>query len=383
MSWKENGYAIRSRPSGIIKAPPPEGGNYMAERSLESAIAPHLDGAAPESCCDNPSGRRPAFDSYTARLSPGVGRVVVAYLGVQGAPDQRDRAYGAVRDLAHSMAGPAGGATHHELVEYTDELGYVTVLTVGYWLDMTAFDAWFDSVGRAWNTTDSAGLGTFIEVVRPSVRRLETLYSSDRYLQGVGAAAETVSGPVLEHGYWGGMRDRIPDARDDRLVPQGHPGAEDLGGGRVRITPHQNACLIRSGQDFSRTTADERLFYLERVEPQLRRGMEFLRDDGLAVGCYTNRYVTVLDGSGSRTEKTFAVSWWRDLADLEGWARSHATHVKIFAAFNAHMLEFGQAAQLRLYHEVMVLPKGDQFFEYRNCHERTGMLRSRLAGGRA
>jgi aldoxime dehydratase len=279
------------------------------------------------------------------------------------------------------MTYPTGGAAHHEIVEYTDELGYATVLAVGYWFDTAAFDEWFDSAGYTWSSKEFAGLGTFTEVVRPTVQRLETLYSSDLHLQGLGAVAESVSGPVLEHGYWGGMRDRIPDSRGDQFVPRGHPASEDVGDGRIRITPHQNACLIRSGQDFSRTTADERSFYLERVEPQLRRGMEFLRDNGLTIGCYANRYVTVLDDEGRPTERTFAVSWWRDLADLEGWARSHATHVKIFAAFNAHMLEFGRDAQLRLYHEVMVLPKGDQFFEYRNCHGSTGMLRSRLAGG--
>ena len=35
--------------------------------------------------------------------------------------------------------------------------------------------------------------------------------------------------------------------------------------------------------------------YLDDVEPVLREGMDFLRDEGLAIGCYANRYMQVLD----------------------------------------------------------------------------------------
>ncbi len=39
-----------------------------------------------------------------------------------------------------------------------------------------------------------------------------------------------------------------------------------------------------------------------------------------------------------------------------------------------YLSSLGPAAKLRLYHEVTVARAADQFFEYRNCHERTGML---------
>ncbi len=44
--------------------------------------------------------------------------------------------------------------------------------------------------------------------------------------------------------------------------------------------------------------------------------MDFLRDDGLPVGCYANRYVRVLAADGSETDKSFGLSWWRGLEDL-------------------------------------------------------------------
>ena len=49
--------------------------------------------------------------------------------------------------------------------------------------------------------------------------------------------------------------------------------------------------------------------YLEDVEPVLHAGMDFLRDDGLQIGCFANRYMTVFDRTGRATEKTFGMSW--------------------------------------------------------------------------
>ena len=45
-----------------------------------------------------------------------------------------------------------------------------------------------------------------------------------------------------------------------------------------------------------------------------------------------------------------------------------------------YLSSLGPAAKLRLYHEVTVAPVADQFFEYRSCHEQTGMLKVVTAG---
>ena len=39
-----------------------------------------------------------------------------------------------------------------------------------------------------------------------------------------------------------------------------------------------------------------------------------------------------------------------------------------------YLSKLGPAAKLRLYHEVTVATAGEQFFEYLDCHPRTGML---------
>lgn len=48
----------------------------------------------------------------------------------------------------------------------------------------------------------------------------------------------------------------------------------------------------------------------------------------------------------------------------------------IFGAAMRYLSTPGPAAKLRLYHEVTVRAPDEQFFEYLNCHDDTGMLRA-------
>jgi aldoxime dehydratase len=41
-----------------------------------------------------------------------------------------------------------------------------------------------------------------------------------------------------------------------------------------------------------------------------------------------------------------------------------------------YLSTLGPAAKLKLYHEVTVARADEQFFEYLNCHDRTGLLRA-------
>src|SRR6202034_3562548 len=176
-----------------------------------------------------------------------------------------------------------------------------------------------------------------------------------------------------------GMRDRIPNAQVDAMAPAGAPSLL-RDGSRLRVKPHENLCLIRSGQDWSGIEASERKMYLDDVEPVLRAGMDFLRDEGLPIGCFANRYMTVLGHDGRPVEKSYGMSWWKSLAALERWAESHPTHVRIFGAAMKYLSSLGPAAKLRLYHEVTVARADEQFFEYVNCHPQTGMLNAVQTG---
>jgi aldoxime dehydratase len=340
---------------------------------MESAIPPHLQVARTRHR-RVPDDYQPPYPAFVARYGAAVERVVMAYFGLQYRGDAPPASATALAWLEGQFAGP-NGPKHWDRAAYRDEAGYDNIVSVAYWDDQQAFAAWFPAARDGWTgeQQEHSGLGTFIEVLSPSVNDYETLFSSLGRPEGVAVVADSLSGDIMEHAYWGGMRDRIPRSQTNEMAPAGAPGLVREGE-RLRVKPHENICLIRSGQDWSDTDAAERKMYLDDVEPVLREGMEFLRDDGRSIGCFANRYMTVLDRDGQPTEKSYGMSWWKSLAALERWSESHPTHVRIFGAAMKYLSSLGPAAKLRLYHEVTVARADDQFFEYRRCHERTGML---------
>jgi len=323
---------------------------------MESAIPPHLQ-VSRSRHRRVPDDYQPPYPSFVARHRPAVGGVVMAYFGVQHSGEAPKGLPAALKSLEAVFAS-ANGPRHWDRAAYVDEAGYGNTVSVAYWDDRSAFNQWFPAARAAWTGAEAAGLGKFIEVLSPSVNDYETLFSSLGRPEGVAVIADGMSSEVLEHAYWGGMRDRIPLSQTNEMAP------------------HENICLIRSGQDWSDTDTAERKMYLEDVEPVLREGMAFLRDEGLAIGCFANRYMTVLDDNGQPTEKSYGMSWWKSLAALERWAESHPTHVRIFGAAMKYLSTLGPAAKLRLYHEVTVARAGDQFFEYLDCHPGTGLLKA-------
>ena len=335
---------------------------------MESAIPAHL--AVARTCPGRmKEGYTPPYPSFVTRLEPAVRQVVMAYFGLQfrgeppvGALDVLDVAFAAV-----------DGPGHHDRARQTALDGTIEIVSIAYWDDPAAFDRWSAAHHESW-LGDGArdGCGRWAEVLRPTVEEHETLFSSLGRPEGVAALAGGWSGEIAEHGYWGGMRDRIPLSQTDPLAPTGAPVVE-RDGDRVRIRPHGGICLIRSGQDWTDTDAAERTMYLNDVEPVLRAGMDFLSTEGRGVGCYANRYLTVVE-DGRPVERTFGLGWWRSLADLERWAESHPTHVAIFGAAMRYLSTLGPAARLRLYHEVSVVTEGEAFFEYVDCRPGSGLL---------
>lgn len=322
----------------------------------------------------------PPYPSFVARHKPAVERVVMAYFGLQYRADADPAVTSAARQALDGIAGAFGnehGPGHWDRARYVDEADCANVLSIAYWDDPLRFDRWLSAHGRAWTARGEQGgpIGYFIEVLRPAVERYETLFSANDRAEGIAVLADGMSDVILEHAYWGGMRDRIPLSQTDAMTAVGAPRVVTEGL-RKQVVPHQNICLIRSGQDWGDTGADERKLYLDTVEPVLHEGMDFLRDDGLKIGCYANRYMQVIDVQGNAIEKSFGMSWWQSLSALERWSESHPTHVAIFGAAMRYLSALGPAAKLKLYHEVSVAATDEQLFEYVNCHERTGMLKA-------
>ena len=187
---------------------------------------------------------------------------------------------------------------------YVDEAGFNNVVTVAYWDDRQTFDRWFPAARERWTGEQRTNNGSAPSSRRFTLRSraMRRLFSSLGRPEGVAVLADGMSGEVLEHAYWGGMRDRIPLSQTSEMAPSGAARAI-RDGARIRIIPHDNLCLIRSGQDWGDTEATERKMYLDDVEPVLREGMDFLRDQGRSIGCYANRYMTVVGPDGAADRK--------------------------------------------------------------------------------
>ena len=344
---------------------------------MESAIDKHL-------ICPRLRARRidddyaPPFPAWVGRADASITHYVMAYLGVQG---KGERQLGAVCGALRQIVGQLGlenGPQHYDMAHYVDAAGYDNMVAIAYWDNPATFARWeADAQVDAWWSGEqrgSDGLGYFREIATPGVERFETLYAMPVGMEGVGLAMGERSGEIQEHGYWGSMRDRVPLSQTDAMQPSGELSAS-RGSNRVRVGGHENLVIIRSGQDWSETVDKERDLYLGEMEPVLRAGMDFLRDDGLPVGCYSNRYMNHIDARGLREEKSFSVSHWRSMSHLERWSESHPTHIEIFGTFMRMVQSLQGELKWKGYHEVSVLRAEDQHYEYINCHAGTGLLR--------
>lgn len=344
---------------------------------MESAIDKHLK-------CPRTLSRRvhddyvPPFPMWVARADESLKQVVMAYLGVQFREERREQALAALRQIVGSFAFD-NGPGNHDITYHLDNQGYGNFIVVGYWRDPAAYCRWMRSpqVDGWWSSDErlGEGLGYFREVVAPRAEQFETLYAFKDELPGVGALMDGISGDIEEHGYWGSARDRFPVSQTDRMRPVGELqviSGDPAKGGRVTVRGHDNLTLIRSGQDWVEADEQERALYFNEMLPPLQDGMDFLRDEGQALGCYSNRFVRNIDLDGNLLDIAYDIGHWRSLDKLERWAESHPTHLRIFTTFFRVVTGL---QKLRLYHEVSVSDGSSQVFEYINCHPQTGMMR--------
>ncbi|KAL5401061.1 hypothetical protein PMIN03_011847 [Paraphaeosphaeria minitans] len=266
-----------------------------------------------------------------------------------------------------------------------DTQGYGMETLISYWNSKEEYTKWLASSGfEQWWTTIKPGLekvGWFKEIFFPSTDRVETVFSDNEIPEGCAHMRQSVSGPILEHLYWGSARDRLPAAQADPLdgecqrTPSN--GEEvDSTKQRIKIKGRKNLCVIPSGQDWSATRPEERKLYLETMHPVLEKGMYFLRNKGHGVGCIENRMMAVIDPNtmSTDTDKTFGLGFFDSLGSLEKWSKEHKTHLAIFGRFLQYTKELDNDYTLRLHHEIMVLQPEQQDFEYIGCHPQTGLL---------
>ena len=262
-----------------------------------------------------------------------------------------------------------------------DQTGTANHIYICYWRK-SAYEQWWALEANSgwWRNGQrlTEGAGFWREVISMPFDRFETLHSTEGP-HGVGVSADGMDGPILEHGYAGGMRDRIPLSDSDDLR-----GVPDIGtrlqaqvtddGQRVLVKPPENFCVIRSGQNWGYCSPEQRAWYLTRLHPVLLEGMRFLRDNPRETNCYSLRFVEKKDEAWGATEQTFGLGYATDVHAFEQWAKSHPTHLAIFDGFLQMVETFGEDLSLRLWHEVTALPNHGCEFEYIACHSDTGLL---------
>ena len=175
-------------------------------------------------------------------------------------------------------------------------------------------------------------------------RRWETLQSTPEITPGVRSL--TAVEPTDIHGYWGSARDRIPASAASCLADQ----SSDLRPGDL--------CLIRSGQVWAHCGDKERTLYLRDVEPKLAAAIDVLANDP-ETGCLSGRFLREQTIDGTDLESTSFVGWFRDLESLEKCSKTHSAHTAIFNSFLSMVNKLDFNFDLRLWHEVSVIPAGN------------------------
>ncbi|KAK3373675.1 heme-containing dehydratase protein [Lasiosphaeria ovina] len=332
---------------------------------------------------------QPPYPSFSIRFPENVSQLVMAVIGAQH-KSASDAADGASRATLTAFLTSRASTTLPSFFEWasvTDNKGFYNITALAYWPSKAAYESWAEESGfRAWWQAlgpDSPN-GWFLEAFFPTTDRFETLFNTDTAREGSAHMGQCMSAAVKEHGYWGSMRDRIPLSQTDGLegakaAPDEYrsPPEDVTPTGRVVIPGRKNLAVIRSGQDWLDTTPEERTLYLDTMHPVLTRGMDFLRDHGEEVGCYSCRFSEVVDPKTAKPDgidRTFGLAYFDELASLEKWCKEHPTHLAIFGGFFQYAKKLGNNVTLRVFHEVMVLQPEQQYFEYVGCHPSTGML---------
>lgn len=325
-----------------------------------------------------PKNWTPPYPSWSAEFPPQVREIVIGCFAAQLA----GKGNGDFHRWAQAALSLDEAPEHCERASYADAQGCVNSLYVCYWTDRARYHAWAESPQVASWWDDPVRLqgpeGYWREVVFAPLNRLETLFSSEDSA-GMAALAPGFTGPIREHAYWGAMRDRMPDSESDgfrnptgaELAYQPSVGSKAK---RVRIRPPENLCLIRSAQNWTQCEGEELAIYQRDVHPTLIEGMNYIRDNPLDSGCISCRFMDELTKDGRPQNKTFGLAYFLTMAHLEAWAKHHPSHLAIFRSFHQMVRKLEFQVDLKLWHEVIVLPQGPHVFEYLNCHEKTGLL---------
>ncbi|KAL4804135.1 hem-containing dehydratase protein [Aspergillus unguis] len=340
-----------------------------------------------------PPGHKPPVPRWTLEFeSPSP--LYTAYIGVQihrqNADSDTERAFNsaieAVQAWIKSASSPERRIETFVHLEGDDIPG--AIVWVVYWKNSTDYESSMKTLdlNTIYKSVHNTSIGLWSETFTTPVSRLETNYSGTDYLPGLARLPGSSTSEHTRTAYWGAARDRIPDSGHDafeRLQREEEAPLDPVTlGKRISGTnSFDNIVHIRSGQFWGNCSNTEAEAYETKLEPALREGLRYVwenRQDSGAMGLrfLRNKHINI---AGPDTEheakETCAAGFFRNLEDLERWAKRHPSHLAIFNGALRHAKEFGPERKFRTWHEVSILKKGEIKFEYVNCFPETGVLR--------
>lgn len=328
-----------------------------------------------------PAGHQPAAPRYSLRWEVPHLTLVSAYFGMQRrdlAALEKQAFFGQIRGMLALPDGPEA----HEIMQCTDEAGYGNAIVVAYWTDPTVYARWLAGSGfRPWfesRASRSVGAGYWFEPLLVPHDRHETIYSAPDYRVGLARTRGARIVEITTNGFFGAARDRVPLSAVDLLDSPGY-GVVPVASGRGAAAGHwiaelpHNATVLRSGQYWEGAGEEQLVDYLHQLQPKLMRGMQHLVEQRGETGCLSLRVMTNVNDDGSPRAETSVYASFVSLAQLEGWAASHETHLDIYRHAIAMNRLYKEKREVVTWHELFVTQLGN-VFEYVNCHPMTGIL---------
>lgn len=319
-----------------------------------------------------------SLNAWTTTFSSDITHIIFAQFGIQVKEKSQSLEY--VETITESFQLP-NGPDHFDISVYVDSESYHNHLFMAYWKNPKNYHDWLNHPQvQKWCSgkliDKHSEVGFFSEVATIPITHFETIHSRNNNDSGVTHFATL--NKTKTHAYWGSMRERIPVSASSDLEGEYRnklaAKEKKTFGKRIRVIAPNNLCLIRTAQDWSHCSEEQKKTYLNLIQPALNKAHRFLENHPEDTGCISARLIQEIDSNGKRLEKTSVIGYFQSLYHLERWTHEHATHKAVFRTFAEMLKRHNFNIDLSLWHEVSVLQSKDLELEYVNCHPKTGFL---------
>ncbi len=326
-----------------------------------------------------PDDFEPPYPAFQAHQSAAMPDVCIAMFAVQARGGVEDADLRGTIARLLSKTG-AGQPLHADESRFVDASGAHNLIRIAYWATaQEQAQFWAREDVRAFVTAPVDGhTGWWIESFHAPVSSLDGNYAIADIKYGIGRHSTLKEERF--HAYMGSMRDRVPDFLEGEADgPAGRIKPldiqpETLGRTLTMAALPPKLCFIRSGFAWKDADPDEQAAFVADMMPVYEGGADYLRDNPVTANCISMRKTEEIHETFDNGVQSNSIGWFLTLGDLEHWVRAHPKHLAIMETIMGYMARFNFKPKLNLGHEVIVVPEGQMFAVYANCHAATGFL---------